>query len=73
MLLALYFVGGVGEEVEPVLSLVECLGEEDEVGAVVGRGLDVDASELDVLGIDAFGFLLRVEVLPRMWWMAENL
>ena len=73
MLLGLYFVGGVGEEVEPVLSLVECLGEEDEVGAVVGRGLDVDASELDVLGIYAFGFLLRVEVLPRMWWITENL
>ena len=40
-------VGGVGEELEPVLGLVEGLGDEDEVGTVLHRRLDVDASELD--------------------------
>lgn len=68
-----YFVGWIGEEVEPILGLVERLREEDKVGTVVGGGLDVDASELDVLRLNALGFLLRVGVLPRMWWITENL
>ena len=68
-----YFVGWVGEEVEPILGLVECLREEDKVRTVVCGGLDMDASELHVFGVDALGFLLRVGVLPRMWWITENL
>jgi hypothetical protein len=52
--------------------LVEGLGEEDEIGAVGCGGLDVDAAELDVFGVDAFGLWVGEEVLPRMWWMEEK-
>lgn len=47
-----YFVVGVAEEVEPVFGLVEDLGEEDEGWTVRSGGFDVDASKLDVFGVD---------------------
>jgi hypothetical protein len=60
------FVEGVGEEGEPVLDLVEGFGEEDEVGAIGSGGLDVHPSQLDVLGINAFGLCMEGRLLPRM-------
>lgn len=52
--------------------MVEGFGEEDEIRAVGGGGLDVDASEFDVFGVDAFWFWVGEGVLPRMWWMEEK-
>ena len=67
-----YLVRWIGEEVEPILGLVECFGEEDEVGAVGGGGLDVHASQFDVFGVDAFRFWVGEGVLPRMCWIVEK-
>jgi hypothetical protein len=52
--------------------LVEGLGEEDEVGTVVGGGFDVDAAEFDVVGVDELRFWVGGGVLPRMWVMVEK-
>lgn len=57
--MGLYFVGGVGEELEPVLGLVEDFGDEDEGGTVGSRGLDVDASEFDLTRVDEAGLWLE--------------
>ena len=68
----MYFVGGVAEEVEPVFGLVEGFGEEDQVGAVCGGGLDVHAAEFDVARVDELRFWMGGWVLPRMWVMVEK-
>ena len=44
-----YFVKGIREELQPVLGLVEYFRDEDEGGAIWSGGLDVDASEFDLL------------------------
>lgn len=67
-----YLVGRIREKVEPVLGLVECLGEEDEIGAVGRGGLDVHAAQPDVLGVNALGLWMGEEILPRMCWMEEK-
>lgn len=51
---------GVEEEGDPVFCLVEDFGEEDQVGGVIGGGLDVDASQLHILGAGQFGLSFDV-------------
>ncbi len=47
----MYFVFGAAEKAEPILDLVEGLGEEDQVGTIFGRGFDVHSSEFDTFAV----------------------
>ena len=67
-----YSVPGVEEEGDPVFCLVEDFGEEDEVGSVIGGGLDVDASQLHILRAGQFGLYISWFLLPLMCLMVEN-
>jgi hypothetical protein len=51
-----YVVLRQGEEAQPVFSLVEDLGDEDESGAVGGGRLEMDTSQFDALAVHQLGF-----------------
>ena len=51
-----YFIDRVAEEAEPVLCLVKCFREEDEVGTVAGCGFNVDSPQLDIFAVDQLRF-----------------
>jgi hypothetical protein len=59
---AKYFVVGIGEEWEPVFSLIEDFGEEDEVGTVLLGGADLDTSEFDSAAFNEFGLFVIIRI-----------
>jgi len=45
------FVLGIAKKAKPILDLVECFREEDEIGTIIGGGFDVHASKFDTFCI----------------------
>lgn len=61
----MYFVVWIGEEMEPVFSSVEDVGDEDEVGRVLFVGVDFDTSEFDFVAFNQLRFwMMRVSYFP---------
>ena len=68
----MYFVLGIAKKAKPILDLVECFREEDEIGTIIGGGFDVHASKFDTFCIYELRFWICFDVLPRMCVMVEN-
>lgn len=61
----MYFVVWIGEEMEPVFSSVEDVGDEDEVGRVLFVGVDFDTSEFDFVAFNQLRFwMMRLSYFP---------
>jgi len=57
---AKYFVVGIGEEREPVFSLIKDFWEEDEVGTVLFGGTDLNTSEFDSATVNELWLLVII-------------
>ena len=54
----MYFIEWVGEEVKPVLSLIEYFRYEDQVGTIFRCRFDMDTSQFDVVGVYQLRFYI---------------